>query len=190
MIATRKALLLGILLVCSPLLLLDGPKLAATTPRPDRVVVAAGAPAPAIIDAYLRYRDAIVEYRRAQAAFSPTEFDVRFASVATGSQYDYLLEAFQASRARGKTFRSVPPRRVAAKVVLFDGDRAVVEACGDITEDIVDNTTKARSSPEQALRIAVLRLDAGVWKVSLETSGLGRCDWRSTTVDRGRRSRA
>jgi|GEM_PF-2382475 len=140
-----------------------------TTPNPQT----------AVIDGYLAYWRVVNAYGAEAAPFDPVDFKNRFSVVATGPQYDSLFNTFQLNRAQGLVYRGGENDQQRPKVLELTGDRAVVEDCADDTGGIFsvrDNTFTRPTTPgHHSLIRAVLRLDAGTWKVSTQDGGTASC---------------
>jgi hypothetical protein len=140
---------------------------------------AATNPETLVLDAYRSYWAAVNSYGAEEKPFDPADFQARFSPVATGAQYDSLFERFQLNRAQGLVYRGGEGDQLRPRVVELTGDRAVIEDCADDTGGIFstrDNVFTSDTTPGQhSLIRAVLRLDAGTWKVSTQDGGDERC---------------
>ena len=104
-------------------------------------------------------RDAARDYGGHVVVFNPADFNVRFSPVATGAQYDEVFNSLLLNRLEGLVDDRANDRS-RPHVAYLDADRAVVEDCAD------DHGTLIR---------AVLRLESGSWKVSLESRRTQSC---------------
>lgn len=139
----------------------------------------ATSPEASVLDAYRAYWAVVNGYGAEEKPFDPAEFMARFSPVATGAQYDSLFERFQLNRAQNLVYRGGEGDQLRPRIVELTGDRAAVEDCADDTGGIFstrDHVFTSDTTPGQhSLIRAVLRLDAGTWKVSTQDGGDERC---------------